>query len=157
MVDIDGVVADVRHRLHHLRGGRPQWERFFAAAVDDPVHPEGRAVVERLAEDHDVVFLTGRPEHLRDATVGWLDAHGLGGHELVMRRDGDRRPAVRAKLGALRELAAARVVAIVVDDDAEVVDAVREAGWPVFSADWERRSPAQDAALTDAQERDGGT
>ena len=33
IVDLDGVVADVRHRLHHLEGRRKDWGRFFAAAV----------------------------------------------------------------------------------------------------------------------------
>ena len=61
MVDIDGVVADARHRLHHITVGRRDWDRFFGAAVDDPPHPEGLALVATLAADHDVVFLTGRP------------------------------------------------------------------------------------------------
>ncbi len=39
--DMDGVVADVRHRLHHLR--RQNWSRFFAAADADPLLAEGAA------------------------------------------------------------------------------------------------------------------
>ena len=35
--DVDGVVADVRHRLHHL--GRHRWDRFFAAADRDQELP----------------------------------------------------------------------------------------------------------------------
>ena len=33
IVDIDGVVADVRHRLHHLDRRPKNWSAFFAAAV----------------------------------------------------------------------------------------------------------------------------
>ena len=40
--DIDGVVADVRHRLHHLE--RRRWLRFFEAADEDTVLPEGAAL-----------------------------------------------------------------------------------------------------------------
>ena len=65
IVDLDGVVADVRHRLHHLTGRRKDWDAFFAAAPDDPPHPEGLAVVQRLEVDHDVIYLTGRPERCR--------------------------------------------------------------------------------------------
>ena len=34
VVDIDGVVADVRHRLHYIEGKPRQWDRFFSAATD---------------------------------------------------------------------------------------------------------------------------
>ncbi|MET0145253.1 MAG: hypothetical protein ABW328_10795 [Ilumatobacteraceae bacterium] len=157
VVDIDGVVADVRHRLHHIGGRHRRWDRFFAAAADDPAHPEGLAVVARLAEDHDLVFLTGRPERLRQLTADWLDARGLGATRIVMRPDGDRRPAVRFKLGALHELAADHTIGVVVDDDPDVVHAVRQEGWPVFAATWERRSADEHEALADAQESAGET
>ena len=35
VVDIDGVVADVRHRLHHVADRPKDWRSFFAAAADD--------------------------------------------------------------------------------------------------------------------------
>jgi len=157
VVDLDGVVADVQHRLRHLEGTRKDWARFFAAAGDDPTHPEGLAVVERLAEDHDVVYLTGRPAHLRTATESWLDEHGIGGRRVIMRPARDRRPAVRFKLEQLRELARDRTIGIVVDDDPVVVEAVREEGWPAFEADWERRNPQAEQAVLEAQEVDGAT
>ncbi|MET0324876.1 MAG: hypothetical protein ABW219_06605 [Ilumatobacteraceae bacterium] len=157
VVDLDGVVADVRHRLHHLDGRRKDWARFFAAARADPSHPEGLAVVARLAEDHDIVYLTGRPEHLRADTEAWLDDAGLGGRPVVMRPDRDRRPAVRYKLEQLAELARDRTIGVVVDDDPVVVEAARDAGWPVFEATWERRDAAQADAVVEAQEVDGAT
>jgi len=78
IIDLDGVVADVRHRLRYLERRPKNWAAFFAAARHDAVHPEGVAVVDTLASDHEVVFLTGRPHHLHDDTVRWLDEHGLG-------------------------------------------------------------------------------
>ena len=34
IVDIDGTVADVHHRLHHIEGrGRKNWKGFFFLAV----------------------------------------------------------------------------------------------------------------------------
>lgn len=157
IVDLDGVVADVRHRLHHLSRRPKDWDAFFAAAADDPPHPEGLAVVETLARDHEVVFLTGRPRRLERATRRWLDDLGLGGHRLVMRPDGERRPAAQLKVRLLRELAGGRTVAVVVDDDPDVLDAMAAAGYPVWLADWEPRAPAGDRALREAQEADGRT
>lgn len=157
IVDIDGVVADVRHRLHHIESGRKRWGAFFAAAGDDPAHPEGLAVVATLAAEHVVIFLTGRPERLRGVTEAWLESHGIGGHRLLMRSARDHRPAPLFKLEEIRRLAASRTIAVVVDDDQRVLTAVREAGFTVFAAGWERRTTTEAAALSDAQHDAGLT
>ena len=157
VVDIDGVVADVRHRLRHIEGRRKDWDAFFAAAVDDPPHLEGVNLVRRLAADHEILFLTGRPERLRSDTEGWLERHGMGGHRVLMRSDGDRGPAALVKLRRLREEARTRSVGVVVDDDPVVVDAMKEAGYLVLHADWEARSAEDDDTLATAQEIEGET
>lgn len=157
IIDLDGVVADVRHRLHHLQGRRKDWAAFFAAASNDTAHPEGVAVVETLSRTHEIVFLTGRPRHLYDDTVRWLERHGLGGHRLVMREAGDRRPAAIAKVELLGQVAGGRVVGIVVDDDVAVLEAVRRAGYATFAADWEARDPDAERTLDAAQQTDGRT
>ena len=36
VIDIDGVLADVRHRLHLVHDRPKDWVAFFAAAPDDP-------------------------------------------------------------------------------------------------------------------------
>ena len=156
-VDIDGVVADVRHRVHHVEQRPKNWTQFFAEAVEDPPHPEGLAVVERLLEDHEVVYLTGRPEHLRSDTATWLAQHGIAGHQLLMRRSDDRRPSARFKLQEVQRLARTRHVGIVVDDDASVIAAMTSAGYPTLRADWEKRDPSTKAALTEAQDVEGRT
>ena len=30
IVDIDGTIADVRHRLHHVKDGKKDWNAFHA-------------------------------------------------------------------------------------------------------------------------------
>jgi hypothetical protein len=157
IVDLDGVVADVRHRLHFLQGKPKDWDRFFAAAPADPAHPEGLAVVARLTDDHEIVFVTGRPDRLRRDTVEWLGTYGLGEHRLFMRPDGDRRPAAQVKRELVTGLARDREIGIVVDDDELVLDALRDAGYPTFAADWERRLAEDERALLDAQEVSGQT
>jgi phosphoglycolate phosphatase-like HAD superfamily hydrolase len=135
--DIDGVLADVRHRLHHVAARPKDWAAFFDAAPQDPPLPEGLGAVRAAHQaGHLIVYLTGRPERCRADTHGWLLAHGLPDGALVMRRDSDRRPARVTKVLALRRLARRHVVAAVVDDDAAVVDAVRRAGFPVLHARW---------------------
>jgi phosphoglycolate phosphatase-like HAD superfamily hydrolase len=148
--DIDGVVADVRHRLHYLDGHRKDWRRFHGAAGDDPPLPEGLALVADLAARHDIVWLSGRPEWLRGLTTEWLTEHQLPPTEIYLRGDADRRPARVFKLGVLRSLAP-RAVAAFVDDDHEVVQSAAAAGYPAVLADWVPRS----SSLRDAQERWG--
>lgn len=149
--DIDGVVADVRHRLHHLRAPK-SWDAFFGAADRDGVLPEGARLVADLGAAHDIVWLTGRPEWLRELTACWLAEHALPGTELHLRSNRDRRPARLYKLEVLRRLAP-RGIAAFVDDDAEVVDAALADGLPAILADWVPR----DAGLRDAQDRLGRT
>ncbi|MDP9116090.1 MAG: hypothetical protein M3O28_02285 [Actinomycetota bacterium] len=149
--DIDGVVADVRHRLHHLQP-RKSWQRFFADAADDPLLADGARLVTDLAASHEIVWLTGRPEWLRDITRDWLALHGLPGSELHLRPPNDYRPARVYKVNALKRLAP-RQIAAFVDDDDEVVDAALAAGFPAILADWVPRNDT----LRDAQERLGRT
>ena len=47
--DIDGVLADVRHRLHHLQARPQRWEAFFLAADRDPLLEEGAVPAARGA------------------------------------------------------------------------------------------------------------
>ena len=150
VLDIDGTVADARHRLHLIGDGaasadktdsddrteHEQWVRFFDAAVDDPPLPEGVAKARQLAEVHDIVWLTGRPERLRAVTERWLAQHGLPTGRLLMLPDGDRTLTRRYKLDAIRRLAEEREVAVVIDDDPRVVALLEAANLPVLRADW---------------------
>lgn len=149
--DIDGVLADVTHRLHHLRSRPKNWAAFFAAAGDDPLLTTGRQQLLEAARQHPVVYLSGRPERLRRLTQTWLDAHDLPAGALVLRPNGDRRPARLLKAQLVRRIAQGGDIALVVDDDPEVCDALRAAGFPVLHATWAQDSPV----LRQAQEREG--
>jgi hypothetical protein len=149
--DVDGVVADVRHRLHHLERRR-SWSAFFHAPARDTLLPEGARLAADLAERHEIVWLSGRPESLRETTANWLAGHGLPHGELHLRPNGDYRPAPRFKVDVLARLAS-RGIAAVIDDDDEVVQAALAAGFPAVLADWVPRAPA----LRRAQDREGRT
>ena len=151
--DIDGVLADVSHRLHFIQGRAHSWERFFRAADRDPLLTEGARRLRAALVDHDVVFLTGRPEWTRRLTERWLARHDLPTGPLIMRGDHDRRPAAWLKRDELRGLARGRTIASMIDDDPAVVGVLQEDGWPVELATWLPHS----STLRDAQERKGRT
>lgn len=153
MFDIDGVLADVTHRLHHLRARPQRWERFFAAADVDPLLDEGADRLREAQADFEVVYLTGRPERNRRLTERWLAQHDLPTGPLYMREDDDYRPARMMKREVLRRLARTREVASVLDDDPAVVRVLSDDGWPVELATWLPHS----STLADAQENKGRT
>lgn len=150
--DIDGVVADVRHRLHYLDRRPKDWGKFFNHADSDPALPVGIELVRLLSADHDIVWLTGRPEWLRRVTHRWLESHGLPTKELLMRGNGDYRPARILKVDVLRKLDA-RSIAAFVDDDPDVIASALNAGFPAQLADWVPHSKT----LAEAQEKLGRT
>jgi phosphoglycolate phosphatase-like HAD superfamily hydrolase len=151
--DIDGVLADVTHRLHHLQGRRKNWAAFFAAAGHDPLLPEGRARAVAAAQAHALVYLSGRPERLRRVTQSWLDRHDLPSGAVLLRPNRDHRPARLLKPELLERVRSAGPVALVVDDDAEVCAVLAERGYPVVHARWAPDS----RSLRSAQEEQGRT
>ena len=153
VVYIDGVVADVRHRLHLVEQGPPRWDEFFTRAVDDPPLGVGVAIVRDLLADHDILWLTGRPERTRQLTERWLTDQGLPNTPLLMRGDRDFRPARLTKREELRRLRRTRRIAVVIDDDPQVVDLLTGDGFPVQLAKWLPHS----STLRRAQELQGRT
>ncbi|UNM12721.1 hypothetical protein J4032_15395 [Streptomyces formicae] len=151
--DLDGTLAETGHRQHYLERRPRDWDGFFAAAPDDTPLADGIRLVVEARQECEVVYLTGRPERCRAATVEWLDRHGLPAGRIWMRRNDDRRPARTTKLETLRRLARSREIRMLVDDDELVCDAAERAGFRVVRAQWASTSQA----MRDAQQREGRT
>ncbi len=158
--DLDGVLADVRHRLHYLDERPKNWRGFFAAAVSDPLLEQGmRAVEEATAAGSEIVYVTGRPGRCRADTVSWLARHGLPQGILHMRPNRDRRPARFYKADVIRRIASEQDLVAVIDDDDQVVAHLREMGLPVLHATWMHSVTGQEQLelLEQAQESEGRT
>ncbi|MEV6268715.1 HAD family acid phosphatase [Kribbella sp. NPDC051936] len=156
VLDIDATLSDTSQRIHFLEQKPKDWDSFFAHAKEDAVLDEGLAVATTLATDHEIVYLTGRPERLRRDTEKWLKDNGFPDGKLYMRGNTDRRPSMLMKLGRLKRLAEHRPVAVLVDDDAKVVAAAQKAGYTVMRADW-GLDPETQPTLFEAQESEGRT
>ncbi len=142
--DLDGTLADVRHRLHHIHERPKDWPAFFAAAVDDEPRPEVRLINDLIGRYNERPFVwcleificTARPEEHREATEKWLQTWCVEYDHLLMRADGDHRSAVivkREMLAGIRGQGFAPVLAI--DDHPSVVAMWRENGVPVLVVD----------------------
>lgn len=139
--DLDGTLTDTRHRDHWLSVRPPRWDEFFAAAALDDAHPEGLAALHAAVDARcQIVYLSGRPERLRQVTLQWLRQHECADGDLLLRSDRDRSPAVQFKLRQLRRLATTRRLVLLVDDDQTVIHAVERATTLVqqtMLADWQ--------------------
>lgn len=155
-IDIDGVLADPTHRLHHLSGRRKNWRGFFSEAIgDQPLRTGIELVRELLGSGLDVVYVSGRPERLRRDTLEWFQTHDVPEAPLRLRPHRDYRPAPVWKLGVYRELAETVEVRIVVDDDLRVVETLRTEGFSVRHADWYSPPPEDRSRLAQAQDELG--
>lgn len=156
--DIDGVLADVRHRLHFVAKRPKDWKAFFAGAADDAELTRGTDLLRALATTHEIRYLTGRPERLRAVTRDWLAGLELPTAPLAMRPNRDFRPSRVFKRDVLRAwLAGGVVIDVVVDDDSEVLTMVEGLGLRVVRADWQETDDPQRTVLHDVQEEDGRT
>lgn len=160
--DVDGVLADVSHRRHFIEGRR-DWAGFFAAARDDTPLAPGIELA-RAARDKGLhlVYLSGRPEHLRQVTLEWLQQHGVPDGELLLRPERDRSPATGLKLRLLRRLGRTARIVFFVDDDSDVVHAVRQTKPAVVQgecvvADWQPGGARGRRVLRRAQQDAGAT
>ena len=156
VLDIDATLSDTSKRIHFIERKPKDWDSFFERAKDDAVLEEGLAVATTLAADHEIVYLTGRPERTRRITEQWLKDNGFPAGKVYMRGNTDRRPSMLMKLSRLKRLAEQRPVAVLVDDDLSVVKAAEKAGYTVMRADWGLDAESQ-PTLFDAQESEGRT
>ena len=145
--DIDGTIADVRHRLPYIQNedgskrSKPDWAAFHAACVYDPPFEDVILMVDMLRQGScgcgyaplDLHFLSGRNAVAREVTQQWLEKHfGDFGfyHALSMRKANDRRPDHIIKLEMVRELGLTPdKVLCIFDDRQSVVDMWRENGY----------------------------
>jgi phosphoglycolate phosphatase-like HAD superfamily hydrolase len=91
--DIDGTVADISHRLHHIEKQPKDWDAFFAACPRDVPIPAIRHLAVTLGTYAPIVFVTGRSDRVRTETDFWLKVKAqVSFAALYMREDGDHRP-----------------------------------------------------------------
>ena len=90
--DIDGTLADVTHRLHHIKRKPKNWDKFFAASADDKAIAHICDLAHHLSAIKPVVFVSGRSDQVRRETEDWLEREVGQRGPLYMRKARDTRP-----------------------------------------------------------------
>jgi FMN phosphatase YigB (HAD superfamily) len=78
--DLDGTLADLRHRRHFVDGtdGKKDWDAFHAACADDAlIRPVADTMVRLAHAWADVWVWSGRMDTVRAETIEWLAANRL--------------------------------------------------------------------------------
>ena len=107
--DLDGTLADGRHRLHLLPtkdyDKTESWTEFNLASVADTPFQNNIDLCNTLVRGGwKVIVLTGRSDVARAVTEHWLDKHFVLYHELVMRSQSDNRKDTVIKEEYLRSI-----------------------------------------------------
>lgn len=130
--DVDGTLANVSHREHHLHKLPKDWNAWYRDADKDLPHWE-IADLMIMAHNNGIanVLCTGRDEAVREQTEDWLYDHGLNYYyqKLYMRPLKDRRPDDIIKLELLEQIRADGYKPILVfEDRSRVVSMWRKQG-----------------------------
>ena len=102
VIDLDGTLADERHRHHHIDNpdGIKDWDAYFAESAIDPINMPILYLMDSLtlASTVDQIEIwTGRMEKYREITEKWLERHGVPYTRLRMRLNDDFRPVDQVK------------------------------------------------------------
>ena len=90
LVDVDGTVANLEHRLHFLDRKPKDWENFYKKMdKDSPIQSVIKMVGEYANKGYTIIILTGRPERYREVTKQWLDKHNVPYDSLIMKSSAD--------------------------------------------------------------------
>lgn len=124
--DLDGTLALIEHRRHHVQCPREQqnWPAFNAACVDDLPHlPILRIMDSLLRDGAEVWIFSGRSDTVRTQTIQWLIVNSecaltkIDHDAIQMRPAGDTTPDDKLKLNWLNNM---------LDEDRERLVAVFE-------------------------------
>lgn len=128
LFDIDGVLANDTHRVHHALAWR--WTEYFKpeTVAADPVWEQGRAAIAAEQEAGAcIAYLTGRREDLRPVTAQWLEEKMFPNGVLFMRPMNVHKPLAILKAEIIGSLidSGQYVSVVLYDDDPEVVRVAR--------------------------------
>jgi hypothetical protein len=98
--DLDGTVADLWHRLHHIQWEKKDYNAFNLDCYLDSVIKETAIVVKSLVATTwaKIIFTSGRSDIAKDMTIKRLADNGFEYDRLIMRKDWNHTPDTLLKL-----------------------------------------------------------
>lgn len=130
--DIDGTLADIKHRLHYVNGEKKDWKGFFGAMDKDTVRKDvaGMITVDQN-KGAEIVFVSARSEDYRKETKAFLKKAGFEENLLLMRPFNDKRDDTFVKEQIYRKYLERLNIIKVYDDRPKVIRMWRGLGLTV--------------------------
>ncbi len=136
LFDLDGTLADTRHRIHYIKFKPRDWNAFFDGCVRDITHQYVERLYRILQMHTAIIICTGRPESHRPQSEQWLAERELHYELMLMRPNRDYRPDYELKLQMLQQLRAdGWTPMFAIEDRSAVVNMYRNNGVPVFQVE----------------------
>lgn len=92
IVDLDGTLCNIDHRLHFMKGEKKNWKGFFESLKDDSINSWCQEIIYKFENNYKIILCSGRPDDHRKATEEWLEKYGINYDALYMRKRNDFRP-----------------------------------------------------------------
>ena len=133
--DLDGTLADIKHRRHFVEGDNNDWDSFYKECVNDSPKPQTIDMFNLLqSAGHTMVICSGRSDVVRKETYQWLRKNNIKPDILFMREDGDFTADDRLKKNWLKVMNKSDIYCVF-DDRDRVVKMWRKEGLTCLQVD----------------------
>jgi hypothetical protein len=132
IIDIDGTLADISHRVHHLLKTPKDWDAFYADNLSDKPNHWCIEIMRSMDKKYHIILCTGRMERHMKETKEWLTRHKIPWDTMLCRKEDDHRgdDVVKAELYNENVINGhfPKPVLFVIDDRKRVVEMWRKQG-----------------------------
>jgi hypothetical protein len=133
---LDDVLANPKKRRCHIEKAHPDWRAYYRQdLVEEDAHfPAMVALCKQLAENNEIVLVTGRPMTVSEVTRRWLHGHGITFDMILWRQNYSPEDSTRHKLDAIQNLVAEGTRPwLAVDCDPNIMEGYRQLGITTLS------------------------
>jgi len=134
IIDLDGTLANIDHRLHYINCDKPDWDTFNKKVEEDKVNKWCKYLMSEFytsIEDYKIIIVSARHKSTEKLTKKWLRDNHISDSELcLLRDDNDYAPDDELKQRWLDSMGTEfkKNILFVVDDRQKVVDMWRREG-----------------------------
>lgn len=134
IVDLDGTIADLKHRLHFIASSVKDWKGFFEHISEDTLRKDiAKKVIDYYNQMHTIIYVTARPEDYKEITLKWLEKNSMSfGWTLIMRKRGDSRPDTEVKQDMYDTYLKKYPIEVVFDDRPRIINMWKSNGLKVI-------------------------
>ena len=127
--DLDGTLCNANNRRHYVTEKPKNWKKFYEEAHKDKPNYPIYYLINAIARDREVIYVSGRPDNYRKLSETWLKEWNCPEGKLLMRKEGDFRPDYEVKKEIYdNEIKDKYEILFCIDDRKQVVDMWRSQG-----------------------------